>query len=97
MELSWGDSILNLKTHEDLNDQGVEDSMLEFCIATRLADSIHLRELPNYARAVVRCIRCNFDAFTCDFEDRDFRDGFYEGVVVPLREDYGYATRTYSV
>jgi hypothetical protein len=92
LELSWGKPLLSLKAPEDLNDQGNEDSMTEFSIATRLADSIHNRELPNYAKAVVRCIHCNFDTFTYDFDDKDFRERFYEGVVLPLQEDYEYAT-----
>lgn len=66
--------------------------MTEFSIAMRLADEIHLRELPNYAKVAARCIRCNFDTFTCNFEDEEFRERFYEGVIVPLQEDYEYAT-----
>jgi hypothetical protein len=92
LELSWGKPLLSLKDSKDLNDQGNEDSMTEFSIATRLADSIHNRELPNYAKAAVRCIRCTFDTFTYDFDDKDFRERFYEGVVMPLQEDYEYAT-----
>jgi hypothetical protein len=91
LELSWGKPLLSLKDSKDLNDQGNEDSMTEFSIATRLADSIHNRELPNYAKAAVRCIRCTFDTFTYDFDDKDFRERFYEGVVMPLQEDYEYA------
>ena len=50
-----------------------------------------MRELPNYARAVARCVRCSFDTFRCDFGEKEFRERFYEGVVLPLREDWEYA------
>lgn len=66
--------------------------MTEVSIATRLADKIHEREMDNYAKAVLRCIRCSFDTFMCDFENRDFREKFFYGVVVPLRADFEYAT-----
>lgn len=88
LELSHGQPLLSLHTPDDLNEQGVEDSMTEVSIATRLADKIHEREMDNYAKAVLRCVRCNFDTFTCDFEDREFREKFFEGVVAPLRADY---------
>jgi hypothetical protein len=94
LELSWGESLLNFTTPNDLNDQGIEDSLTEFSIATRLADEIHMRELPNYAKAVARCIHCSFDTFTHSFDDGEFRERFYEGVVVPLQDDYEYATGT---
>ena len=40
LELSWGKPLANLKTAEDLDDQGKEDSMTELSIASRLVDSI---------------------------------------------------------
>ncbi|KAF1985809.1 hypothetical protein K402DRAFT_454804 [Aulographum hederae CBS 113979] len=92
LELSYGQPLLSLQTSDDLNDQGVEDSMTEFSIATRLADRIHEREMENYAKAVLRCIRCSFDTFSYDFEDRAFREKFLNGVVTPLRADYEYVT-----
>jgi hypothetical protein len=91
LELSWRQSLLSLKMPDDLDEQGKENSLTEFSIAMRLADEIHTRELPNYAKAVARCIRCSFDTFAYDFDDREFRERFYEGVVVPLQEDYEYA------
>jgi hypothetical protein len=41
LELSWRRSLLSLKTPNDLNDQGLEDSLTELSIATRLADEMH--------------------------------------------------------
>ena len=92
LELSYGQSLLSLQTPDNLNEQGMEDSMTEMSIATRLADSIHEREMDNYAKAVLRCVRCSFDTFSCDFQDRGFREKFFNGVVAPLRADYEYAT-----
>lgn len=92
LELSYGQPLFSLQTPDDLNEQGMEDSMTELSIATRLADKIHEREMDNYARAVRRCVGCSFDTFTCDFEDPDFRENFFSAVVAPLRADYEYAT-----
>jgi hypothetical protein len=92
LELSYGQPLLSLQTPEDLNDQGLEDSMTEFSIATRLAYQIHEREMDNYAKSVLRCVTCNFDTYSCDFENRGFREKFFNGVVAPLRTDYEYAT-----
>jgi hypothetical protein len=91
LELSYGQSLFTLKTSDDLNEDGSIDSMTEVSIAMRLADRIHEREMDNYAKAVLRCVRCNFDTFYCDFEDREFREKFHDGVLVPLRSDYEYA------
>lgn len=92
LELSYRQPLLSLKTPDDLNDQGMEDKMTELSIAMRLADRIHEREMGNYAKAVLRCVRCSFDTFSCDLEDLGFREKFFEGVVMPLRADYEYAT-----
>ena len=73
LELSHGQPLLSLCTTEDLNEQGKEDSITEVAIAMRLARNIHEREMDNYARAVQRCVSCNFDTFTCEFEDQEFR------------------------
>jgi hypothetical protein len=92
LELSWGQPLLSFTSPDDLNDEGKVDSITEYSIATRLADAIRNRELQNYATAVARCINCRFDTFSYDFGDQDFRERFYEGVVVPLQEDYEYTT-----
>lgn len=92
LELSYGASIISFKEPEDLNEDGREDSMTEVSIATRLARELNNYESENYARAVLRCITCMFDTFAFDFDDREFREAFYQAVVVPLLEDYGHAT-----
>ena len=80
--------MLSLKTSDDLNEQGMKDSMTKLSIATRLAYQIHEREMENYFKSVLRCITCNFDTFLCDFEDQGFRENFFNGVVTSLRADY---------
>ena len=92
LELSYGQPLASQQLPEDLNERGEADSMTGVSIATRLADRIHEREMENYAKAVLRCIRCNFDTFSCDFKDRKFSVNFYNGVVAPLKADYEYAT-----
>ena len=95
LELSWGKPLSDLKTTEDLDDQGKEDSMTELSIASRLVDLIRTRELPNYAQAVTRCVSCDFGTPSYDFHDKDFRERFYEDVIVPLQKDYEYAVGTH--
>jgi hypothetical protein len=92
LELAYGSSILSLKEPEDLNDDGKVDSMTEFSIASRLARELIKYESENYARAVFRCVNCTFDTFASDFDDKEFREAFYQAVVVPLLEDYEYVT-----
>ncbi|KAH0543123.1 hypothetical protein FGG08_002549 [Glutinoglossum americanum] len=92
LELSYGKPILSFKTAEDLDSQGNETNFTEFSIANRLIETIETRELTNYARAVIRCIRCNFETFTYSLDDDDFRERFYQSVILPLQQDYEYAT-----
>lgn len=90
LELTHGAPILSFKQPDDLNEEGKEDTMTEVSIATRLAQEINEHESDNYAKAVLRCVTCSFDTFNFDFDDREFREKFYQGVVVPLQQDYEY-------
>ncbi|EXJ71185.1 uncharacterized protein A1O5_06179 [Cladophialophora psammophila CBS 110553] len=92
-ELSYAKPLHDLVEPFDFDENGHHDSMTEYSTANRLAKEIHLRELPNYAKAVFRCVHCNFDSFSYDLSDQEFRERFYEGVVVPLREDWEYAMK----
>ena len=83
-ELSWGKPLSDLKTAEDLNDQGKEDSITELSTASRLVDSMRTRELPNCAQAVTRCVSCDFSTPSYNFHDKDFRERYYEDVIIPL-------------
>ncbi|CAI6341287.1 unnamed protein product [Periconia digitata] len=92
LELAHGAPILSFKEPGDLNEDGKEDSMTEVTIASRLARQLNSYESENYARAVLRCITCTFDTFASDFTDQEFREAFFQAVVVPLQEDYEHAT-----
>ena len=90
LELAHGAPILTFRQADDLNEDGKEDSMTEVSIATRLAHEINNDESENYAKAVLRCITCSFDTFSYEFDDSEFREKYYEGVVVPLQQDYEF-------
>lgn len=91
LELSHGQDIVSMKTADESDAQGNETPFSDFLIANRLVVSISQRELPNYSRAVTKCISCDFGTPTYNLEDETFRDRFYENVVVPLQQDYQYA------
>lgn len=93
LELSYSQPLADLATPCDFDGEGKADGVTELSIATRLAKDIHLRELPNYAKAASRCVNTNFDSNTYDLTEGDFRERFYEGVIVPLREDWEYAQK----
>lgn len=78
-------------TPSDLDDDQKVDVMTDYSIASRLATDIHTRELPNYAKAASRCVHCSFDTASYSLTQRAFREQFYEGVVVPLKDDWEYA------
>lgn len=94
LELSYGKPISWFKTADDLDDQGNETIYTEYFIASRLTEAIDKRELSKYAKAALRCVTCNFDTFTYSLDDSDFRERFYQGVILPLQQDYKYATST---
>lgn len=87
LELSFSQPLFDLTTPSDLDNDGKADLTTEYSIATRLAKDIHFRELPNYAKATSRCVLFNFDTNIYDLSDEEFKERFYEGVVVPLKED----------
>ena len=91
LELSFSQPLSDLITPSDLDNNGKADLTTEYSIVTRLAKDIHLRELPNYAKAASRCVHFNFDINVYDLTEEDFKERFYEGVVVPLKEDWEYA------
>jgi hypothetical protein len=92
LELAHGAPLMSFKEPEDLDDEGKEDSTTEVSIANRLSRELYKNESPNYAGAVSRCITCTFDTFNFDLNDQEFREAFYQAVVVPLQEDYGHVT-----
>lgn len=92
LEISFGNQLFAFETSDDL-DNGKRTAWTEYLIADRLADGLPARELPNYSNATRRCIHCNFDTSVYDLNNDGFRERFYQGVVVPLQEDYDYAMK----
>ncbi|CAN9468675.1 unnamed protein product [Alternaria alternata] len=92
LELAHGTSVSSFKEPEDLSENGEDDEMTEISIANRLARELNSYESTNYARAVLRCITCTFETFAFKFDEREFREAFYQEVVVPLQDDYAHAT-----
>lgn len=89
LEISYGSPLSTFETAEDL-DQGKRLDWTDYFIADRLAEGLAARELPNYADATRRCIHCNFDSSVYSLKNDDFRERFYQGVIVPLQKDYDY-------
>ncbi|KAI4956191.1 hypothetical protein J4E91_000402 [Alternaria rosae] len=91
LEISYGKPLQTFVTKEDLDDAtGNRTAFTDYLIAVRLAEGLRTRELTNYADATQRCIYCNFEASVFSLDDDDFRERFYQGVIVPLRKDYEY-------
>ncbi|KAF8531431.1 hypothetical protein BDD12DRAFT_800092 [Trichophaea hybrida] len=90
LEMSYGKHILSLKTAEDPEPQGYDSLLTKIYIANRLVGEIGARESKNYADAARRCIHCCFDTSHFDLDSKEFRDLFYQGVVLPLQRDYDF-------
>jgi hypothetical protein len=91
LEISYGNCLETFATPEDLDANGSSMLYTDYSIANRLVEGIHKRELPNYANATRRCIHCTFDSSVYNLNDDNFRERFYQGVVVPLQQDYDYS------
>ncbi|ORX96345.1 hypothetical protein BCR34DRAFT_619709 [Clohesyomyces aquaticus] len=92
LELAYGSPLHSHITPDDLGDDGKQDSMTEVAIAFRLTDRIEKLENENYSKAVQRCIHFQFGCSCFDFEDNEFRERFFEGVVMPLQENWEFMT-----
>ena len=98
LEISYGKSLQTFVTKEDLDDAtGSRTAFTDYLIAIRLAEGLRTRELPNYADATQRCIHCNFEASVFSLDDDDFRERFYQGVIVPLKKDYEYVVSAATI
>ena len=62
----------------------------DFDVATGCIDEVFLSEGELYGDAVQRCLRCEFPGrdVTKDFNFREFRQNFFEGVVAPVQATY---------
>jgi hypothetical protein len=89
LEISYGKTLSSFETPDDL-DQGRRLEWTDYLIACRLAEDLRTRELPNFANATRRCIHCILDSSVYSLKDNDFRESFYQGVIVPLQKDYDF-------
>ncbi|KAB2107584.1 hypothetical protein AG0111_0g3844 [Alternaria gaisen] len=94
LEISYGKPLNTFVASEDLDENGNRTAFTDFLIAVRLVEGLRTRELPHYADATQRCILCNFEASVFSLDNDDFRERFYQGVIVPLRKDYEYVVST---
>lgn len=62
----------------------------DFEIANRLIEEVYLEAGHSYGYAVQRCLRCEFPGrdVTKDFEFREFRRYFFNGVVAPIQATF---------
>jgi len=98
LEISYGRPLNTFVTREDLDEAtGNRTAFTDYLVAERLAKGLRTRELTNYADATQRCIHCNFEASVSSLDDDDFRERFYQGVIVPLRKDYEYVVSAATI
>lgn len=92
LEISYGEPLETFQTPDDLDPQGKRTMWTDYLIADRLVGDLHKRELPNFANATRRCVHCTFDSTVYSLDDDDFRERFYQGVIVPLKQDHDYVS-----
>lgn len=84
LELTYGHPVEYYQLSKDLTD-GQQTVMTNKLIALRLLRCIDEYEGKRYSDVVSRCIHCDFATRVTSFEDDDFRQNFYSGVVEPLQ------------
>lgn len=89
LEISYGKALSSFEKPDDIDEGGRQD-LTALNIAYRLVEGLPGQELPYYANATRRCIYCDFDSPVCNLDNVDFRERFYQGVIVPLQKDYDY-------
>ncbi|KAF7503395.1 hypothetical protein GJ744_003917 [Endocarpon pusillum] len=72
----------------DLDFEGKETEETPYLALERLIYKIRQKAGDRYGNAVRRCIRCEFDQWYDDINCADFRQAFYQKVVVPLEENW---------
>jgi hypothetical protein len=87
IELSLGRTLRNFQKEEDLGPDKEPNFLTDLSIARRLVrEQVQEKEGGRYANTVNRCIHCIFDGIDPSLEDEQFRQAFYQGAVVPLKE-----------
>lgn len=85
LELTFGHPIEYYENEKDLRN-GVRTVMTNRLTAERLIGKIEMYEGKRYSDVVYRCIHCDFGSRVTSFENDEFRQNFYSGVVVPLEK-----------
>ena len=94
LELSYGQSLLSLKTEEDPDPIAGMSIFTTYSIACRLVEELEYREGHKYASATKRCILFRFDTTnSISLDDVIFQQLFFQGVVEPLQQVYDFATK----
>ena len=84
LELAFGHPIEYFQSDKDQKDS-TRPVLMNRLIAGRLLLQIEDYEGKRYRDVVSRCIHCDFGTSVTSFENDEFRQTFYEGVVVPLQ------------
>ncbi|EKG20782.1 hypothetical protein MPH_01949 [Macrophomina phaseolina MS6] len=64
-----------------------ESTFLNLTVADEYIDWCYQDRGPHYGDVVRRCIWCSFDTRNVNFDDAQFQQAVYHGVVAPLQED----------
>lgn len=86
IELSLGKPLEFFIEPGDLDANGERTMITEYIVAKRLMTKVAQKEGNRYTDAVNRCLHGLFDGLEPDLTNEKFRQGFYQGVVVELRD-----------
>ncbi|KAH6681496.1 hypothetical protein B0J14DRAFT_530012 [Halenospora varia] len=86
IELCLGTPLSHLQLPEDITPN---QQLTDFMTARRLITDVYDEGGGRYGDAVRRCVHCEFDQRLASLDVEAFRGCFYQGVVVPLEEDWG--------
>jgi hypothetical protein len=79
IELCLGSALENMRSPEDLSDDGTSNSLTNYLTARRLVNEVYDEGGGRYGDAVRRCIHCEFDQRKASLDVEAFRQCFYQG------------------
>jgi hypothetical protein len=88
IELCLGSALENMRSIEDLGEDGAANSLTDYMTARRLVSEVYDEGGGRYGDAVRRCIHCEFDQRKASLDVEAFRQSFYQGVIQPLEDDW---------
>jgi hypothetical protein len=86
IELCLGSALENLRSLEDLSDNGTPKSLTDYLTARRLINEVYEKGGGRYGGTVRRCVHCEFDQ-KASLDMEAFRQSFYQSVVQPLEDE----------